>query len=318
MDYESSSKENSFNLSSSASGSVDETQTNLTKFSSTFEPTNKRINKNKNLDFTEIALKFYEEWIGFGTFECSNIFSKFINKNFILISLNGQEREEKKKKFCFKGKCLFNLIHGNVSINGFHLNQSNQWHHLYSPETNSFTTIQNRIINNQTDFTKQSLIETILERIIDVSDVDYNNECPFNMEALNSFFDQINLQPSTSIFILGNLESQACDYISFLKNFQNVYHTKQSYNVKQSIEIDSYLANIGLYPIPINNANSLHIPTDIEIGISNELISFYDDKNVPPIIMSCGGKDVGKSTCLRFIFHFSFFKVSFYNLYKLI
>lgn len=285
---------------------------------------NKYETKNRNFDIErkkveskpepEIQAQFedtlIQTFIGSNTFECDNVFADLISQDLVLVCLESKSKNEK-NSFCFKGKCSLRLIHGEVQINGYYLkNDTHKWVDLYSPETNSYLSIANSRSSNEMD--QIDVSSDLLNKIKDCLSLTLENSMD---QKLQDFLQKNNFSPnSSSLFILRSLKSQFCNYISYFENFQHIYQSQLvgskndivNLNLNSS-EIDSLMAKLGIYPVPSNFFNAIHVESLEEKTVVNEILTVSDElttENVndqSPIIMACGGKDVGKSTFLRYL-----------------
>ena len=61
--------------------------------------------------------------------------------------------------------------------------------------------------------------------------------------------------------------------------------------------VDRTLAQLGVFPISSQSGYSFHLESIGEKAVCDEIIMSSSE----PVVMACGGKDVGKSTFLRYM-----------------
>ena len=248
---------------------------------------------------------YLSSFIGVNTFQSENVFLDLIQKDMILISLDTQNKS-KKNNFCFKGKCSIALVYGQLGINGYHLNtnltEQSKWFDLYSPETNSFLSIINK---HETKEASNLVVEQqfLINRIKQLAQIN-SNEFDQNLQLfLNDFSSN-----TSSLFLIRGFKSQICDYLGYFENFQKIYNSYSGFdsieksNGNQN-ETDVKFSHLGLYVVTEHNFNAVLIESDEEKRVANEFNHLMDNNqagNNWPIVMACGGKDVGKSTFLRY------------------
>lgn len=227
---------------------------------------------------------FIRTFIGVDSFDCENIFTNLINNDILLVCLNANT----KRNFCFKGKCSLGLLYGRVQINGYYLD-SFKWFDLYSPETNSFLSILNAnqifqdSISNELDFGSFSQnIKTCLNM---------DNDLYSSIES--NFLDFLNKnQFSTdtcSLIAIKPLKSQMCNYLNYFENFQHIYQslpgTTQSHQNgsnfnNNSNDLDFQLSKFGIYPIPVNYFNAVHIENQDEKNVIDQLLNQHNQNDI--------------------------------------
>lgn len=260
--------------------------------------------------------------IGLNTFEFENIF--MINNEYMLVSLDSQTKS-KANQFCFKGKCSILLIYGFLGIAGFNLKKLSdqgisKWYDLFSPETNSYISITNKldkIINEKVTLPQEKVSEVLYNLI--KSSLKNQVDIAMHYTKLNSFLKDFSINTS-SLFLIRSLNSHMCNYLNYIDNFKQVYQTRYI-EMKSLNETDKNISQLGLFPISLQVFKSVHFESIEEKNICEEILSYEVDtenkfkslnegnKN-SQIIMACGGKDVGKSTFLRYMVN------SFLNKYK--
>jgi polynucleotide 5'-hydroxyl-kinase GRC3/NOL9 len=200
---------------------------------------------------------------------------------------------------CFKGYISCGLIYGNIQINGFKIRNINfnklsiKWYDLFSPETNAFITISNKQSEIESDQSlTESSINLLIQNVITTLSLSNVNETSFNeFLRINNF--SLN---NSSLIILKSLNSKICNYLSHFKNLKVLYQNNSDTQQSKS-DLDNLLQKIGIFPISSNNLNNVSIESTEDKCIINNLLN-VEENNL--IIMACGGKDVGKSTFLRY------------------
>lgn len=112
-------------------------------------------------------------------------------------------------------------------------------------------------------------------------------------------------EQTTSLFLIRNLDSHMVNYLNYMDNFQQVYQIKSSH-MHSLNDVDTSLAQLGVFPTSEQGFSSVHYETADEKSTCDEIINFNNNSKEAnssnsPVIMACGGKDVGKSTFLRFM-----------------
>jgi polynucleotide 5'-hydroxyl-kinase GRC3/NOL9 len=244
---------------------------------------------------------------GLDTFDDSasnTIFTDLIEQNLILIKLDYSQRNANlREAFSFKGKCTIGLLHGQVQVNGYTIynaelknTNSFKWHDLYSAETNSYLSIHNKFEQNldpsslNLKQSEENLVQKIRNQL---------NSYDLNVQKLSEFLHKSEFSFSTSSLIaLRPLNSLPCSYISYFDNFKHVYQS----NLPLNDSLDSTLGKqFGIYPVQSEFLSSILSESNEERKIANDLLNHNNENEKPPVIMACGGKDVGKSTFLRYL-----------------
>jgi polynucleotide 5'-hydroxyl-kinase GRC3/NOL9 len=263
---------------------------------------------------TDLLLK--SDFIGMQTFasSASSVFSDFIERvGLTIVCLDSVERRpQTKSKLCFKGKCRITLIHGEISINGYDLKSSKvidssmtKWYDLYSAETNSFLSISTNStapleVNTNALLLNERQREDLLNKL--------QLNCDFTMDTdqkkqLNEFLLKNDFTAETSsLIVLQELKSQMCNYLSYYENFHHIYQAANGLMIEEERDFDSKLAKMGVFPVQVQNFNAIKMETSEEKLVADDILNHRDGiKKQLPVTMACGGKDVGKSTLLRYL-----------------
>ena len=229
--------------------------------------------------------------IGLGSFECLNLFLDLIDKNLMLVCLD-ESVKSKKSRLAFKGKCSVGLIYGSVEIAGYRISnhelENNQfkWFDLYSPETNAYMAIANRLDDESrisaTQMSSQ-FAEILFQRLVNSSNIPADlivNQAEL-MAKLSAFLSDLNPKTS-SLLVLRPLESTVCNYISSFDNFHHVYNNTSSNKLEKNLtnesfevkSIDSLIAEqFGIYPIRSEFLSSILMRRPEEIEIAESLVN---------------------------------------------
>ncbi|CAF0868791.1 unnamed protein product [Brachionus calyciflorus] len=244
---------------------------------------------------------FSESFIGLKTFQYENVFTDFANNDYLIICL---EKNSGKNNLLFKGRCSFALLFGFVQINGFEINDhQSKWYQLYSPETNSHLAILNKQDMPGSEFNELEY-QNILRKL--------RNNFNLNIEAISNdkfreFLVKNNFHTGTSsLLVIRPLKSQLCNYICYFDNFQQVYQNSLGFNENEinrsdMNQFDCSLHKFGIFPVSEEFFNAVHIENDNERLVIEEVLLDSDKNTEGSVIMPCGGKDVGKSTFLRYL-----------------
>lgn len=264
--------------------------------------------ENQQIQVDSAYMSYLNSFLGVNSFQSENVFLDLIANDLILVSLDS-EAKSKKNNFCFKGKCSLALVYGRLAINGYdlktNLNDPVKWFDLYSPETNSFLSISNKLnlSENITEANLEQQQTVLINRIKIMSQIDPS---VFPEQSLRQFLRDF-ISNTTSLFLLRGFKSNVCNYFGYFDNLKQIYHSYQSLNKDNQSRVQNDAAvkfsHSGLYPVPENSFNAVLVESDDEREILNEFAYLNDEKkkaNFWPVVMACGGKDVGKSTLLRF------------------
>lgn len=294
---------------------------NFTTISPVMEHENHVSNSIQLNDEQEMELA--NEVIGINSFESENMM--IINDEYLLVSLDNQT---KSNQFCFKGKCSVSLVYGHIGIAGYNLKRklsdrptSTKWFDLFSPETNSFISINNKLENTSPNEEINLPATKLAEVLVNLIKNSLNTKLETSAVGpkLNSFLSKSSPN-STSLFLVRSLNSHMCNYMGYIDNFKQVYQMKCA-DVKVMGETDRTCAQLGLFPISMQSYKSVHQESNEERIICEEIQGYEmaDNRKFKLLnagnqnsqsVMVCGGKDVGKSTFLRYMVN------SFLNKYK--
>ena len=249
-------------------------------------------------------MNYLNSFLGINTFESENLFLDLIENDLALICLD-HETKSKKNNFCFKGRCSIALVYGKLNINGYelkaNLNDSAKWFDLYSPETNSFLSISNKLNLNE-NLTAANLEQqqnVLINRIQFLTQIELSQ---FPEKNLRLFLRDF-MSNTSSLFLLRGLKSKIQNYFGYFDNLKQIYKSYSSKESQSELEnhIDIKLSHLGLYPVADYNFNAVFVETDDEREIVLEFANLNNQRaDFWPVVMACGGKDVGKSTLLRF------------------
>jgi hypothetical protein len=232
----------------------------------------------------ELTDSLFSDFIGLQTFEstANNIFTEFIDTDLILFCLDS--RPQFKSKFCFKGKCKFSLVYGQININGFDIKtpklvdnkietNTAKWFDLYSAETNSYLSIlntQNVEANcNQIDDSQK---EAIAKQMMSKFNLNIDNS---QYLKFKEFMSQNKFTAETSsLFALKILKSQSCDYLSYYENFHHIYQS--GIGLSEHQDFDSKLAKLGIFPVEPQNFSAIKIERNEEKQIAKEILNNID------------------------------------------
>ena len=225
---------------------------------------------------------YFSDFIGLQTFEAAanNLFMDFIENDLILVCLDS--RPEFKSKFCFKGKCKLALVYGQININGYDIkssglldnrNEGSKWFDLYSAETNSYVSISNtQIVENSYDQLDDNQKEDLAKQIMLKCNISIDNSIFLSLKKFmtsNEFCAQ-----TSSLFALKILKSQMCDYLSYFDNFHHIYQSGIGFAKQQ--DFDSKLAKIGVFPVDPQNLGAIKIERTEEKQIVKEILENSD------------------------------------------
>ena len=246
------------------------------------------------------------EIIGLETFNSANILFDLCDKSdnnnsldnendLILLALNSDE------KFTFKGKLMVRMLHGCAEINGYNLTSRDQKHkntfyNVYSPETHSHLYIRNKSTNDCEQESTQEILADVLENLRGINK-SLNEDNNSLVEYLKSNLED---EGSTkSIILLKKLKSTLCNYFTKFDQFKHIYQAAHSINYITSPN-DIKLAYLGIYPID-SLVSVMHMSHSDNKIINDIVQKTLDNRQKAEIVLACGGKDVGKSTYLRYL-----------------
>jgi hypothetical protein len=223
-------------------------------------------------------------FIGIDTFDLAEeIYIDLIDQNLLLVLLDSSKRS-RKENFCFKGCLSYGLIYGHVQTNGYRIQTTilnpteytkspMKWFESYSPETNSFANISNKL-NESID--QNSFSNNVVDDVIQKVQF-YINTVNLDQERLKEFLTKNDFSPITSSLIaITFLKSKLCNYLSYFSNFKTIY--QQNANTKSATKsLDEKLAGFGVFPVSDDKCNAIHIESSEELAIVNGLLSEKND-----------------------------------------
>ena len=254
-----------------------------------------------------------QSYIGIDTFTNENMFFEFVENELIVAALDSHEN------FCFKGRASICVLYGSVEVNAYKMDASDKFYDLYSPDCNSFLVLS--ALNAQSPQNEANSLNAIFQFIMSHVNADMNKEQELSDEdmkamhdkanALKDYLDAFREKNLTSLFVLRKLKSQLCNYLNHFENYNQLY---QSYNYKlylnetspnftttnPATNADINFAHLDLYAVDSRQydlRNKLLKQTKAEKNIIDYIIN---DAPKAPVLLAAGGKDVGKSTFLRY------------------
>ena len=225
---------------------------------------------NKSEEKNDLMLEsFMSSFIGIETFSCPNI---FIDQTLPDVAIIVLSKESGRENFCFKGKCLFSLLSGNVEINGYKVNSEldsiefkARWLDLNSPETNGFLSVVNRRKSVIGSLQEDHAIKTLTNRLSLSLGAEIGNEL---MPKLNEFFNQFSIY-SSSVFVVTLQNASVCNYLTYFENFKHVYNTV----MRDVSEIDSRMAKMRIFPVREQYFNSVHVTSNEERNVVEQILT---------------------------------------------
>ena len=200
----------------------------------------------------------------------------------LLLSLDLNE------KFTFKGKIMLKILNGSVEINGFKLSSKkhkNRFYNLYSPESHSSLVIENRGGVEEDEEDTDEIIQNLTEMNKNLNK--------------NKIIDYLNENHSKSIVLFKKLKSKLCNYFNRFDNFKQMYQATHLINYITNPN-DIKFAYLGIHPV--DSVNSILSFNQNDCQTIHEIVSkTLTNRQKQEIILACGGKDVGKSTYLRYL-----------------
>ena len=145
-----------------------------------------------------------------------------------------------------------------------------KWYDIYSPETNSFVRISNKLESNSSGM--DSSIENLYSSLVDlIKQLTKQADVQSHDLALKQFLTQVSSM-AASLFLVGNLNSHMCNYMSYIDNFKQIYQMQYA-DLKELSDTDRSFAQLGLFPIH----NSYQTESDQDRAVCNEILNFNQE-----------------------------------------
>lgn len=219
------------------------------------------------------------QYFSFDSIKSSNIYDDLIDNHAVMVIV------EDHQAICFKGRIKVQVLSGCVEINGHKIGAKNSYFDVYSPESNSFISIKN--CNFQNEYVD---IMTLSQRFVCDLNIDNLNQDKF--ENVKQFITKYSLMPKSSLLIFKKLDSKLVNYISYFESYKQLY---ENYGQKNS---SSKFSHLGLYPVDVTETKKI-----LNFTLTDQVIidRIVNDNQNGKVILAYGGKDVGKSTFLRYL-----------------
>ncbi|CAH1782633.1 unnamed protein product [Owenia fusiformis] len=192
----------------------------------------------------------------------------------------------------FTGKVRLGVLHGAVSVLGYHIYPNGITHPVYSPECNNYITI---------------VTESTTAQHIHREDIQSLGELCNHYDIATSIYNKLKKHendPEISLLLLENLDCDVCRYLSSVPgNTELLMKQPKGYKERPDLlpqESDVILKEIGVY---------LQDSSAPVVGLDNVTTDVCDtfvkrisaNSGSMPIVAVCGGKSVGKSTLSRIL-----------------
>ncbi|KAL3852579.1 hypothetical protein ACJMK2_016199 [Sinanodonta woodiana] len=188
------------------------------------------------------------------------------------------------QELCMKGRVAVRVICGAVSILGYTLSESKKFRNIYSPESNSLLTITTVSATNDIDDVVKRTKDLVLR--------------PEKIEECLKFY-----KGHVVVLELRNLESYVCDHLTTFQPFQNLFGKFEENCEEMNVVLSplgvilhevSRFKRASMFPI-------LEMTKDYQyvVDLLTDLLSQRDSRQ--PVIVTCGGKNSGKSTLNRLL-----------------
>ena len=212
----------------------------------------------------------------------------------LLLTLNSNEN------FTFKGKIMIRLLYGCVEVNGYKLNSSKHkkiFYNLYSPESHSSMLIRNRAAEGvEVAEDREEVVNDIVKNL---SEINKNLNKENLIEYLNNCLEGEESSKGCSIVLFKKMKSKLCNYFNKFDRYKQMYQASHLINYITNPN-DIKFAYLGIHPV--DSINSVLSYTQNEHEIFDEIVAkTLQNRQKPEIILACGGKDMGKSTYLRYL-----------------
>uniref|UniRef100_UPI00398E933A polynucleotide 5'-hydroxyl-kinase NOL9 n=1 Tax=Pristiophorus japonicus TaxID=55135 RepID=UPI00398E933A len=190
------------------------------------------------------------------------------------------------QRLTFRGRCRMKCLYGSVQVLGFTIGQGQPAYPLYSLPTHAALSIE-ALPHYKTDYTKREMkmeVKAILRQ---------------HVTAAQRHTLMKEVTSSCSVLLFERLDTPSTVFLSSFPEYREVFalHSKRMNSGKLPFLECSALTSLGIVPLPDNQGMNM---SESWMATVQELIKIcLEDEDGCPIILVCGGKNVGKSTFNR-------------------
>ncbi|XP_059808050.1 polynucleotide 5'-hydroxyl-kinase NOL9 [Hypanus sabinus] len=190
------------------------------------------------------------------------------------------------QRLTFRGRCQLKCLYGNVQVFGFTVGQEQPPYHLYSLPTHAALTIE-ALPHCKPGRTKRDMkmeVKTVLRQ---------------HVPSASRHILMKEVTSSCSVLLLERLDTPETLFLSSFPEYKEIFtsHSKRMNSGKLAFHECAALSSIGVAVLPDDQGMNM---SESWMTTVQELVkTCLEDDNGCPIILTCGGKNVGKSTFNR-------------------
>lgn len=202
-----------------------------------------------------------------------------VNKRAVLVMQRGQT-------LCFRGKCQLSCLYGRVEVMGFTIEEGQQSYPLFSPATHCPLTITAVGQSSESDATG-------------ASDGNRMDALAVLRKYLNSsqrkrLLNWVNC--NSCLILLEPLETSLTRFLSTMPDLEDLFEPTQKEFM--SAMLDTPINFMGITPLH-DTTGGLKVSKSYRDTLDALVHACKGDVDGCPVILVCGGKNVGKSTFIR-------------------
>ncbi|XP_069774777.1 polynucleotide 5'-hydroxyl-kinase NOL9-like isoform X3 [Narcine bancroftii] len=189
------------------------------------------------------------------------------------------------QRLTFRGKCQMTCLYGSVQVLGFTIGPGQPAYHLYSLPSHTALSIQ-ALPHGKPGQTKREMkieVKAVLRQHV----------------AAASRHDLMKeVTASCSVLLLERLDTPETLFLSSFPEYKEIFalHSKRMISGKHAFSECAPLTSIGVVVLP--DDQGMHMSESWTATVQ-EIVKTCLDDNGCPVILTCGGKNVGKSTFNR-------------------
>lgn len=186
----------------------------------------------------------------------------------------------------FRGRCQVTCLYGSVQVFGFTIREGQPAYHLYSLPTHAALSIE-ALPHCKPGLTKREMkmeVKSVLRH---------------HVAAASRHILMKEVTSSSSVLLLEHLDSPETLFLSNISDYKEIFasHSKGMISGKVAFNECAALASIGVVVLPDDQGMNM---SESWTATVQELVkTCLEDDNGYPVILTCGGKNVGKSTFNR-------------------
>ncbi|XP_062889479.1 polynucleotide 5'-hydroxyl-kinase NOL9 [Mobula hypostoma] len=190
------------------------------------------------------------------------------------------------QRLTFRGRCQMKCLYGNVQVFGFTVGQEQPPYHLYSLPTHVALTIE-ALPHCKPGRTKRDMkmeVKAVLRQ---------------HVPSASRHILMKEVTSSCSVLLLERLDTPETLFLSSFPEYKEIFtsHSKRMISGKLAFHECAALSSIGVAVLPDDQGVTT---SESWMTTIQELVkTCLEDDNGCPVILTCGGKNVGKSTFNR-------------------